>query len=147
MSGGKHKFQYDNNVQKIASFSNCTESSVKYDTGLQIDCQKMQVLQRALINLLLWRISDRELDGLASTGKRQMLCDCNLDVVLKLSFKLVFASVEMQNIKCSHDNAHFVSIEIRILLSKRCIKEVATSPLIVNLLTVAINRSCKGRFV
>ncbi|XP_060590324.1 uncharacterized protein LOC132745426, partial [Ruditapes philippinarum] len=61
----------------------------------------------------------------------------------KLPFKTLPKSVELTNNRSARENAAFVSSEIRTLLTKGCIEEVAEAPFVVNPLTVAYNRHGK----
>jgi hypothetical protein len=65
----------------------------------------------------------------------------------RLPFKNIPQSVELENNRSARENIHFVSSEIRTLLAKGCIMEVAETPYVVNPLTVAYNRHGKPRLV
>ena len=65
----------------------------------------------------------------------------------KLPFKKIPDSVILKNNKSARDNMAFVMEEIQMLIEKRVISEVQSTPYLVNPLTVAYNRNCKPMLV
>ena len=65
----------------------------------------------------------------------------------KLLFKKIPDSVILKNNKSARDNMAFVMEEIQMLIEKRVISEVQSTPYVVNPLTVAYNRNGKPRLV